>query len=525
MQKPTIFTREATGLVKAISPLDSLGVGLAALGISSPYLFFVGWGSTPYDNPFLALLVGGIMCLVGMTAWTLVAITFPRAGGDYVFNTRVVHPVAGIMVDMTRVVGIPLFFPFNTVATLLILSDMFTLEGIITKNPSLSAAGNFLLVPNVEFVIITIAVILTTFFLIGQMKGYLRWQTITNLGGMVVILIVAVVVLSTSNSAYQTDFTKFFGVDYNSVIPLASKAGLSTPIIWKSFPSLVGASTVLFYVWLEWPTALSGEMRNPPKSIFISLIGTIMVSLALFAIAGTALFTFGTTFETSAAYLLSIGHPAFPTQGFIIDLAAPMMANPILIAILFIVFAAGSFFGGAIALLVTSRKIFAWSFDRLIPSKFSEVSPRFKVPVYSAILIGVIAEIFTVVFVYGPGIYAVASGFGALNAAVMITMGCISAAVLPFRKSLFARAPAIVQKRIGPIPILSILGFVSLGLILWIAIGGQILPAIASLNVTSVEVSGGLLLAGLVLYYCAKYYRRRKNTLDLSMVYEEIPPE
>ena len=45
-----------------------------------------------------------------------------------------------------------------------------------------------------------------------------------------------------------------------------------------------------------------------------------------------------------------------------------------------------------------SRAMFAWSFDRLVPEKLSEVHPRYNSPWVAVIVVAVIAEVFLVLY-------------------------------------------------------------------------------------------------------------------------------
>jgi basic amino acid/polyamine antiporter, APA family len=524
-QNGKIFIREATGIVKSISALDSVGIGIAAFALMGPYFFYFDFlASYPTANPLLATAIMGVLGAVGMSAWALLTITFPRSGGDYVFNTRCLHPTIGIMTDVLVVLTTPLSFPFFVIGSLLLFSDMFSLEAIATGDHSFSAASTFILTPNVEFALTIIMLLVTSFVLIGRIKSYVRAQTLLSLLGIAAILIVCAICFATSNSAYQSDFTHFFGVNYNSVITSAASAGLTTPVQWSAIPSLTGTSFLLFYVWLAWPSYVSGEMKTPTKSIFISMVGVEILGVLLFLIVGLTLSTFGVTFATSSTYLSILGKSPIPTEGFLVDLAAPLFANPIAILLIFGILSLANFFTASFSLMAASRKIFAWSFDRLLPSGFSDVSPRFQVPTYSSVLIAIIAGIYTVVFVYGPSIYDIAGGLGVMNSALFIGIGCLSAVVLPLRKSLFRQAPSIVQKRVGGIPVISLLGIFAFVMVMVFLIGGQILPALSGLNPTAAIVSLTMFLSGLPFYYIAKYVRNKQH-IDIGLAYKEIPPE
>src|SRR5487761_989233 len=96
---PSIFTRNATGLVKSISATD---VFVFTLMVAGPIIFIpLGAITLPaaYEgvNPYLLMLL--ILLIVVPFAYNIVCLTsmMPRTGGDYVFGSRVLHPAWGMM--------------------------------------------------------------------------------------------------------------------------------------------------------------------------------------------------------------------------------------------------------------------------------------------------------------------------------------------------------------------------------------------------------------------------------------------
>jgi amino acid transporter len=284
---------------------------------------------------------------------------------------------------------------------------------------------------------------------------------------------------------------------------------------------------MFFWLTIQWPSYVAGEMRDARKSILSAFLLAEIATFVLLLIVGAAsMLAFGPNFWYAATYLSGIGKNPLPTaQMVLLDLGAPVIGNFPLIAIIFIIIAAANWFSGTFALLAGSRKIFAWSFDRLIPAKFSNVSDRFGTPLYAVLLICILTEIYTAFSYYGAAVYGILVGLGNIYTALFLGVAAVSAIVFPLRKQLFERMPPLVQKRLGPIPIISILGVVAFVSLASIFLIGQIIPAVQQgLNVGEAAWTLGSFFAGIPLYYIAKAYRRRSG-LDLSMVYREIPPE
>ena len=529
MKKIPVFTREATGLVRDISPLDALFSGVVCVGIVSIFLFFTyQLAGYPNDNPMIAIAICIIPMLATAGVWALLAAAFPRSGGDYVFNTRILHPTIGIMTDLLVVSSLPFNYPFWAITTVTMISDMLMIDGSLMQNQLMKSFASALLVPNTQFILLTILLIFVTFWLTGRIRLYFKAQSILNACAIVAIAALVALLAVTPNSAYQSLFNSFYGVTYNSVIQTAGTQGLSFSG-WGLIPSITGTSVLVFYLTINWPVFVAGEMKNSNRSLFYSLVVAEVVAIVLFLVVGFVAFnTYGVNFSVAASYLANAGKSPIPASSYTIflELAAPILSNPLAIAIVFILIAAGGWFSACLGLIGASRKLFAWSFDRLLPAKFSDVSPRFKTPIFSAIVISIIAEIYVILSYYGPGIYTIVSGLGVIYTALYVGVAALAGILLPMRKELFELCPPMVRRKIGPLPIVSILGGISFVTVMGILIIGQIIPAVqGGLNPDQAIWTFGLFLAGIPFYYLVNWYRKKHDGIGIDMAYRQIPPE
>src|SRR4249919_289754 len=95
---PGGYARKATGLVRQVTGLDQLlfnaasttPLGLAVVfGLFALVLF-------PRANPYVALIVALVIGIPVWVMFSLMSAAIPRIGGDYTFNTRILHPVIGL---------------------------------------------------------------------------------------------------------------------------------------------------------------------------------------------------------------------------------------------------------------------------------------------------------------------------------------------------------------------------------------------------------------------------------------------
>jgi amino acid transporter len=172
--------------------------------------------------------------------------------------------------------------------------------------------------------------------------------------------------------------------------------------------------------------------------------------------------------------------------------------------------------------LVASRLILAWSFDGVLPQAFSKVDNRFHTPVLASIFVLAGAAVFMVLSVYGLAA-AFYTGMGGVTTVYIIDMA--AAALFPFTaKSVFDQAPGFVRKKIGSVPVVSILGgigFVVIAAAMYLMLT---IPAAGGLMALFTVLILALYAMGAIIYYASRAYRRRKG-MNLDLAYKEIPPE
>ena len=163
------------------------------------------------------------------------------------------------------------------------------------------------------------------------------------------------------------------------------------------------------------------------------------------------------------------------------------------------------------------------AFDRVLPEKVADVSEKRHVPVWALILM-------LVPSIAVGALYAYTSNFSTyiLDATLVIAVTffgtAIAAMILPYRKkSLYANSPIARYKVLG-LPLITVTGFVTaafLGFNLWHWFTNDLY---AVNNTDSLWFMGIMYALALVIYIVAKVYRKRQG-IDLSAVYREIPVE
>jgi amino acid transporter len=174
--------------------------------------------------------------------------------------------------------------------------------------------------------------------------------------------------------------------------------------------------------------------------------------------------------------------------------------------------------------MVCTRNLFAWSVDRVLPDAVTNVDRRFHTPWVATLIIVAAAEILLALFVF-TSIFDNVSNYIVLFS-VAFWMASWAAILLPYRRpEMFAAAPAYVQRRIGNVPVITVLGALNLVLFTMVLYSAFKLPAFSGPTGTgAVLFVVGIYLAGVVIYFAAKAIQRRRG-IDLDLLYREIPPE
>ena len=97
MDKPPVFVREATGLVREVGAWSSFMAVLALVTGGVPVLSVAVMYTAPGANWPLAFLIAVLPSFLMAGLFTIIGISMPRSGGDYVFTTRGLNPYVGFL--------------------------------------------------------------------------------------------------------------------------------------------------------------------------------------------------------------------------------------------------------------------------------------------------------------------------------------------------------------------------------------------------------------------------------------------
>jgi hypothetical protein len=108
---------------------------------------------------------------------------------------------------------------------------------------------------------------------------------------------------------------------------------------------------------------------------------------------------------------------------------------------------------------------------------------------------------------------------------IAVFIVALAGIAFPFRrKDVFDSSPSVVKMKIGPLPVVTLLGAMLAAISAFLAYSVVSPAYVGVLNATYVYAVVALLLLGVVIFYVSYAYNKRRG-VPLDLAYREIPPE
>ena len=113
---PGLFTRKATGLVREARPTDALfyNVMWASVALAIAFYWLLYGFAYQGSNVWVAFLIAACLGVPGAFLYAMLAQIMPRTGGDYVFNSRSLHPSIGFAGNFSYCVWLAVIYGVYT---------------------------------------------------------------------------------------------------------------------------------------------------------------------------------------------------------------------------------------------------------------------------------------------------------------------------------------------------------------------------------------------------------------------------
>ena len=539
MPEQMAFARKASGLVRGLSFVDAFGVGFMNQGLTPSMWVMISFGLGVYTggNLIWATVLSAVLCGVGFSlVWGILGGSMPRSGGEYIYNSRILHPIVGIAESFGNA--------FVWIMWIYVLAPWTVDPGLVMMFQFLDmpAAAEFCTQPVALFIIATLVNLIGLFFVVFGVKIFARVQKVIMVLGIAGCLVILMVFTFTSRGefvqAWNNLSAQFGSVDYegflaNAQTAIADAGGKPLSADWNWFDTLgvmVAGSWLFAYSYCI--TFIAGEVKRPDKTIILANLSAILVPAVFMIWLAAALYnSVGFEFLSATAWVDNMGEGlagyTLPWSPNFVGLAAVINHNPFVVFMMAMSFIVFNLWWVALSYLAFPRILFAWGMDRMGPKWFADIDYRWASPVKNHILCFILGEI-------GIAIYAFVmdpmTGLSVTGMEIVSVFGitAIAALIFPFSKRakhIWESSPYKSWKIFG-IPVVTIgavFNLIYLGILFYFfffmkEMGEQEL------------VKGSLILYAIIWGLGIAWYffwkaRNKKVGVDSDMTFGELPPD
>ena len=542
----SLYVRQSSGLVREASVMDAIifnAVFSAPVGATLAFGILYALGLFPGADLVVALLIAFVVNIPVCIMMSMMASAMPRTGGDYVWISRILHPAVAVFSNFSAAISALIGAAFWARSfAVLALGPALAVLGAVTNNSGLINAGNAVSGSDATgqwwtFGLGLLLIIILAIAMSSGTKSSFRVQNVCWIIASLGTFLAFIALLISSNSSFTANFNTFAqpfthsANSFQSIQAAATKIGFTFTGGHQFSSTLpVVAIIMTFMMWNWWSVYIAGELKSAGKlRRQLSVMLGALVWDTVFMIIGVLLLYHSAGEQFIASVNALAGTPGYllPVQPYY-NLMASIAANngffALLIAISFIFWNLPAMFPNT---FMPVRTIFAWSFDRILPGKLSEVSERTHAPIPAIIVASIIVAAILAWSVLSSS-FATLLSMGVLAGVVTILCVSVAALAFPFRRpDLYRNSPANV--RIGGIPLLPIVSVLSILVISGLA---YLVLSYQQLGINTAQLGplpgfifmASLIVIGLVIFYVARFVRARQG-INLDLIYSELPPE
>jgi basic amino acid/polyamine antiporter, APA family len=534
-QERTLFARRATGLVRGWAVRDAFVYAFFSINLITLGLFIFSYAVfIPNGSLMWAVILSGAYLLLQVITYASLIAAMPRAGGDYIWISRILGGGIGFVLAACGW----WFILWHWVP---IYANILNVEVFVPLGAIVGADGwvSFFSEPKGLFTASIIVALLASLVISLGMRTYARIQKVCFFGGLIGLAFMFVLLLINSKadfiSALNSQSSEVLGTSGNAYQGTVEAGALDTEASSSvaTFGAVKGVFLLIpfilfFNLWSNWGATLYGEVRGASdfrKNIYAmggALIATTILAVVMFLLIAK---TFGWDFynNSNSAYWSGEGPlGVFPYPG----LLAAFLMDGAFWQFLLVGLLALWFFGWVGTVFLSStRVVFATAFDRVLPETAAKVS-RNGVPYVALALMLIPSLPIAYFYAYDEEFFSwtLAATF---VIAVTFAGSAIAAAILPWRRREIYNASPIARYNVGGIPLITIAaaGFL---VILGFAIYEWSTNAVYGIDWTNFRSSFYYMFAlyGLALgIYVVSRLVRRTQGIDMAMVHREIPVE
>ena len=459
MSEVTLFVRKASGLVRSWSMFDAFIYATFSINLITLGLYIFSFCYYFEGNLLTAVIVGGVLTIFEVIVYASLISAMPRAGGDYVWQSRILGRGIGFILSVTGWwfilwLWVPLY------AQMLVYEVITPLLAIVGAQ---GAALWFTQTSNGILVAAVFLCLLVGVYIAVGMKWYARIQKICFWGGVIGLALVFLLLLFGNQMTFMANLdslsAQLFGAQGTDLFAATMTAGQEAGTVTGPLSNIAfGASLALipmivfFNLWPNWGSTLYGEVRGASdyKRNFWGMAAAVVVTaigaLVFFALIAKSLGWDFYNNANGAFWNYTWGYtdqsPPLPFWPYPALFAAFMVKSRLVMFLVVLLMSLWWFGWSGTVFLSSTRVIFAAAFDRMLPEWVSYIEPRTRTPLVALLLMVIPSLIIGYLYAFNL------LGFQTLvlDATLVIAMTflgtTVAAMILPWRsKDVFEGSP------------------------------------------------------------------------------------
>ncbi len=524
-----LYARKSSGLVRTIGIFGAMVFGVHCISLSSSGLIPFSWvaGVWPGSSIIGVLSVAMFFCLFHAYTYSVIGAVMPRSAADYTMASRTLNAPLAFAASWTLVIfsamvagSLIAWIPKTAIPVL------FKAMGIITGSTAIANFAAWSATTAGIIIIGSICTVITFVLMILPTRTILRILEIGFFLGLLAWAVLYFQLGKAARDAFPAAWDKFMGAgSYAARIDLAKANGMvvNPNVAIMTLAGLIMGFWIFYGYYI--PTFFAGEVKQAEKTLLAGSWASLLVTWAIFVVAALMLQRL-VPLEWLAAesYLSNAGVTDANPMPWITFYAGILRPNLILLWIVAIAWVYTLINLAQTYFFYCSRIIFAWSFDRLVPEKVCYIHPTLHSPIIAILIIALIAEVGVIDAATG-GVMAAQLNFVFFAVCTQL-VPVLAITLLPFTKpDIFENASAFVKRKLGKVPVITVIGSITMLYLLWMIIASFLYPGVGGkIGVGTLSTLAGFVISGIIVFYVARWYRLKNEGIDINWTFQSVPP-
>jgi APA family basic amino acid/polyamine antiporter len=464
MSEVTLFVRKASGLVRSWSVFDAFVYATFSINLITLGLYIFSYCYYFEGNLATAVVIGGVFTIFEVVVYASLISAMPRAGGDYVWQSRILGRAIGFVLAVTGWwfilwLWVPLY---GQMLVYEFFTPILAILGLQDAALWFTDTSHGLLVGS-----LSVCLIVFVYIALG-MKTYARIQKFCFWGGMIGLALVFALLLFGSQGTFVSNLNQIspdmFGTESGDLYAATLAAGEEAGTLSGSLGNLAVIASlamipmvVFFNLWPNWGSTLYGEVRGASdykrnfQGMAVAIIVTTILALVFFLLISKSLGWDFYNKANGAFWNYTWGYtdqaPPLPFWPYPALFAAFMSTSRIVQFVVVALMSLWWFGWSGTVFLSSTRVIFAAAFDRMLPEWVSKIEPRTRTPVNALLLMAVPSVIISILYAYNIFDFQTLALDATLVIAVTFLGSTVAAILLPWKlKEVFDGSPIAQMK-------------------------------------------------------------------------------